>query len=132
MNRERFDLAPSLGLLVLRVGAGLMMLVGHGWGKLAGFGTLSQKFPDPLGITSPVSLALAIFGELVCSALIVLGVYTRLAAVPALATMAVAAGIHHAGDPWADKELAVLFGLVFLVLVIAGGGRYTLDRMWHR
>jgi putative oxidoreductase len=77
-------------------------------------------------------LALAIFGELVCSALIVLGVYTRLAAVPALATMAVAAGIHHAGDPWADKELAVLFGLVFLVLVIAGGGRYTLDRMWHR
>ena len=132
MNRERPDLAASLGLLVLRVGAGAMMLAGHGWGKLMSFGTLSQKFPDPLGLTSPVSLALAIFGELVCSALILLGVYTRLAAIPALATMAVAAGIHHAGDPWADKELAVLYALVFLVLVVAGGGRYALDRLWHR
>jgi putative oxidoreductase len=132
MNRERSELATSLGLLVLRAGAGVMMLAGHGWGKLMSFGTLSQKFPDPLGVTSPVSLALAIFGELVCSVLVVLGVYTRLAAIPPLITMAVAAGIHHAGDPWADKELAVLYALVFLALIVVGGGRYALDRLWHR
>ena len=93
---------------------------------------MAQKFPDPLGVTPPVSLALAVFGEVVCSSLVVVGVYTRLAAIPALVTMAVAAFLVHAGDPWADKEMAVLYGLGFLVLIIAGGGRFALDRLWHR
>jgi putative oxidoreductase len=132
MKREQTEMAMSLGLLVLRVGLGALMLAGHGWGKLVGFTEMAQKFPDPLGVTPPVSLALAVFGEVVCSALVVLGVYTRLAAIPPLATMAVAAILVHAGDPWADKEMAVLYGLGFLALVIAGGGRFALDRLWHR
>ena len=132
MKREQTEFAMSLGLLVLRVGLGALMLAGHGWGKLVGFGEMAQKFPDPLGVTPPVSLALAVFGEVVCSSLVVVGVYTRLAAIPALVTMAVAAFLVHAGDPWADKEMAVLYGLGFLVLIIAGGGRFALDRLWHR
>jgi putative oxidoreductase len=64
--------------------------------------------------------------------LVALGIYTRLAAVPALVTMAVAAVMVHAGDPWSGKEMAVLYGLGFLVLIIAGGGRFALDRLWHR
>jgi putative oxidoreductase len=132
MKREQTEMAMSLGLLVLRVGLGALMVAGHGWGKLVGFTEMAQKFPDPLGVTPPVSLALAVFGEVVCSALVVLGVYTRLAAIPPLATMAVAAILVHAGDPWADKEMAVLYGLGFLALVIAGGGRFALDRLWHR
>lgn len=132
MAREHGETAKSLGLLLLRVGLGALMLGGHGWGKLAGFTELAQKFPDPLGVTPPVSLALAVFAEVACSVLIALGVYTRLAAVPLLVTMAVAAGMVHAGDPWADKEMAVLYGVGFLVLIVAGGGRFTLDRLWRR
>ena len=132
MKREQTEFAMSLGLLVLRVGVGMLMLAGHGWGKLMGFTEMAQKFPDPLGVTPPVSLALAVFGELVCSALVALGIYTRLAAIPPLVTMAVAAFMVHAGDPWADKEMAVVYGLGFLALIIAGGGRFALDRLWHR
>ena len=42
----------SLGLLLLRVGAGGMMLLGHGWAKLAGFADMAEHFPDPLGLGS--------------------------------------------------------------------------------
>jgi putative oxidoreductase len=117
----------SLGLLVLRVGVGAMMLLGHGWAKLAGFGTLSDSFPDPLGIGSTASLVLAITAEALCSLLLILGLGTRFAAIPLLVTMLVAAFVVHGGDPWAKKELALLYAVPFLTLILTGGGSWALD-----
>ena len=57
----------SLFVLSLRVLFGVLLMV-HGIGKIMDFDTLSQTFPDPLGIGSRQSLMLAIFGEAVCSA----------------------------------------------------------------
>ena len=57
----------SVALLLLRIAAGAMMMV-HGWSKLSGYGEMSADFPDPLGVGHATSLALAIFGELVCAA----------------------------------------------------------------
>ena len=55
----------SLFLLILRVFFGLL-LMNHGIQKWSNFQELSAAFPDPLGVGSPLSLGLAIFGELVC------------------------------------------------------------------
>ena len=38
--------STSLGLLALRLGAGITLMFGHGLGKLSSFGTLSAKFAD--------------------------------------------------------------------------------------
>lgn len=123
----------SLGLLVLRVGVGTMMAAGHGWQKLLMFGARSGSFPDPLGVGSQLSLALALFAELLCSIFVILGLGTRLAAIPPLFTMLVAAFVIHADDPWAKKELALLYAVPFLVLLLAGGGSYSLDALlWRR
>jgi putative oxidoreductase len=119
----------AIALLLLRLGAGGMLLAGHGWEKLVSFPDKSAAFPDPLGVGSPLSLSLAVFAEVACSLLVVLGVRTRLAAVPPLVTMLVAAFVVHAGDPWAKKELALLYALPFLTLVIVGGGRYSVDAL---
>lgn len=121
------DTARSIGLLVLRLGVGLMMLVAHGWGKLVGFSDLAEKFPDPLGIGPTTTLVLAIFAEVVCALLIVVGLGTRFAAVPLLVTMLVAAFVVHADDPWARQEFALLYAIPFLTLVFTGGGRFALD-----
>lgn len=43
------------------------LLMSHGIAKWQNFDALSAAFPDPLGVGSGVSLALAIFGEVVCS-----------------------------------------------------------------
>lgn len=116
----------NIGLLILRVVPAVLMLVAHGWGKLAGFAERMDTFPDPIGLGSPVSLSLAIFAEVVCAALLILGIATRLASVPLLITMLVAAFVIHAEDPWAKQEFPLLYAVVFLVLIFTGGGSYGL------
>lgn len=117
----------SLGLLVLRVGFGLSLALAHGWGKLQGFSELASTFPDPLGIGTRWSLVGTIVGELFGPLFVVLGLGTRIAAIPAAFTMAVAAFSIHAGDPFQKKEMALLFLFAFSTLVFTGAGRYSAD-----
>lgn len=122
----------SLALLVLRVAAGGMMLFGHGWTKLARFTEVLSTFPDPLGIGPGFSLFLAVFAEVGCAAAVIGGLFTRIAAVPLVVTMGVAVFLVHAADPWAQKELALLYGAAFATLILAGGGDYSLDTLRRR
>src|SRR6056297_84350 len=69
------DQSSSVGLLILRLFTGGCMLIAHGWGKLTSFGELSSKFPDPIGLGSAPSLALAIFAEVVCAIAVMLGLF---------------------------------------------------------
>lgn len=117
----------DVGLLVLRVATGLGMLGAHGWPKLSRFGELSTRFPDPLGVGSTLSLSLAVFAEVGCAIALVLGLGTRLAAIPLVITMAVAAFVIHADDPWSKKEFALLYLVPCLTLVFTGPGRYAID-----
>lgn len=131
MNQR--ELAADVGLLILRAGSGAAMLFAHGMAKINNFSTLSTKFPDPFAIGSKASLLLAIGSEVICAALLILGLGTRVAAIPLWITMMVAAFLVHAGDPFQKKELALLYALVFLVVGLLGPGRYSLDqRFWPR
>ena len=123
----------DLGLLVLRLGAGGFMLFGHGLGKLTSFSELSSKFPDPFGfLGSELSLGMAVFAEFLCAGLVMLGLVTRLAALPLCATMLTAAFLVHGDDPFAKKELALLYLVVFAFLATSGAGQYSIDAILHR
>lgn len=104
------------------------MLLGHGWPKLSAFAEKAADFPDPFGVGSSLSLTLAIVGEVGGSILLVLGLGTRLGAVPFLVTMMVAVLVIHGDDPWARKELAVTYAVPALALLLAGPGRFSVDR----
>lgn len=119
--------AGSFGLLILRIFAGATMAIAHGWGKLKGFSEMSSQFPDPIGVGSPTALGLAVFAEFFCSIAIVLGLFTRAAAIPLLITMLVAAFMIHGSDPFQKKELALFYGTVFLTLVFTGAGKFSID-----
>ena len=121
-------MSESLALLVLRVGVGLQLAVLHGWGKIEKYSTMKDTFPDPLGIGSPISLALAILGEFVCVIAVGLGLFTRLTAIPVVATMGVAAFVTHASDPWAKKELALMYMFAYLAIMLLGPGNCSIDR----
>ncbi len=118
----------DIGLLVLRIGAGLAMAFGHGWGKLMAFGEKAATFSDPLGIGNELSMAATVSTEFIAALLVVIGLGTRYAAASLVFTMGVAAFIVHGGDPFGKMEKAILFGLVFLALAIAGGGRFSADQ----
>jgi len=135
--RSAFDPGPhgactSFGLILLRVAAGGMMLYAHGWGKLTGFSEMSGKFLDPLGIGSMPSLALAVFAEVFCAALVMIGLGTRVAAIPLLVTMIVAAFLVHGAEPFAKKELALLYGTAVLALVFTGAGKFSADSIFRK
>ena len=117
----------SWGLLVLRVGVGASMMLGHGWGKLSSFGTMSAKFADPYGLGATVSLALAVFAEFFCSLLVVTGTFTRLATIPLIVTMLTAFLLIHGADPFPRKELALMYLVPFVTLFVTGPGRFSVD-----
>jgi putative oxidoreductase len=123
---------PSLGILVLRLAVGGLMLIQHGWSKLADFAEKKESFPDPIGLGSEISLGLAVFAEVGCSVLLIFGLLTRLASIPLLITMAVAVFLVHAADPLSAKELPILYLVTYLTLLIAGPGRYSADALIHR
>ncbi len=117
----------NIGLLIIRVGMGSYMFFGHGMGKLAKFNDLAGQFPDPLGVGNQNSLLLVVFSEVGCAILLALGFLTRLATIPLIITMAVAAFVIHAEDPWNKMEMSVLYLTVFTGLLLTGGGRFSID-----
>ena len=131
LNKTLTTHGPALAALLLRVGFGGFMAINHGWPKLMGFAAHSAKFASFLPLPSPLSLSLTIFGELVCSPLIVVGLWTRAAAVPAFFTMLVAAFGAHRDDITGDGEHALLFALAFAAIALLGPGRWSIDARLH-
>lgn len=124
-NQNLYDIA----ILALRVTVGCFMIT-HGVGKLqmlldSGGG----KFGDPIGLGPTLSLILTVFAELICSFLILMGFATRLAAIPLIITMIVAIFVVHANDPFGNKELPGLYLAIYVVLLVLGSGRFSVDHL---
>src|SRR5690606_14516300 len=80
----------DVSLLIARVGISAMMLV-HGLPKLGKlFSSEPVKFAEVFGMSPELSLILAVFSEVVCSLLILIGLGTRLATIPLIVTMLIA------------------------------------------
>ena len=123
------EINVDLGVLVLRAGAGGMMLWQHGWPKLMNFTERMDTFADPIGLGSTISLALITLAESLCALLVALGLWTRFTTIPLIIGMAVIAFVVKSGDPLGEKELALVYLAAFLGIFLTGSGRYSLDRL---
>ncbi|MGC6366541.1 MAG: DoxX family protein [Candidatus Marinamargulisbacteria bacterium] len=112
-------------LFLLRLCAGGLMLAFHGWPKWQKFDQLLTTFPDPIGLGSAVSLILVIFAEAICSIFIMTGTYVRLACIPPIITMLVAAFIVHANDPISTIELPIMYLVMYIAIFNAGPGKWA-------
>ena len=121
----------SLGLLILRVAAGLLMMT-HGWSKIQNFEGMVQSGFDPVGMGATLSVVMLIGAEFIAALFIVLGLLTRLSAVPLIVAMSVAAFVAHASDPLQVKELSLIYLTIFATLLITGAGKYSLDSLLFR
>ena len=138
-------------LFVLRL-SGLGLALAHGWPKverlLSGQGAPFIEGVANLGFPYPTVFAWAVtLAELVGGFLIALGLLTRVAAGFAAFTMFVAAFLRHklaqqtlaffgvnpvskeVLESWGNPERAALFLLIFIALLLMGGGRFSLDRL---
>ncbi|MFT6230817.1 MAG: putative oxidoreductase [Myxococcota bacterium] len=124
----------ALGLTIIRIGLGGMMMF-HGYPKVLGGDEKWEMLGGAMavvGITAAPVLwgAAAAFTELIGGLFLALGFLTRPMAALLLFTMFVAAGMHLAkGDGVAGASHAIEDGIVFLGLLLAGGGPWAVDRL---
>jgi len=121
------------GLFILRAVVGCFML-SHGiqkWTMLFSV-TGAEGFPDPLGVGANASLALAVFAEVACSGLLIIGLCTRIVVIPLIITMFVAVFVVHAHDGFGKQELGGLYLTIYVLLLITGSGKYSIDHFIHK
>ena len=120
-----------LALAALRIWSGVLLMY-HGGQKL--FVHQEDFFQHVTGtLHLPEFFAwAAIAAEFGGGALLILGLYTRIASVFVLITMCVAVFGTHLYDPWAKKELALWYLVSSLVFFISGGGIYSIDSKLSR
>lgn len=125
-----FDGLPvNLSYALLRVLAGAMMALGHGWEKMPPPGSFIAAV-DKMGFPVPTVFAwLAAIAELAGGAFVAAGLLTRPAALLVTCTMAVAAFLQHAGSGLMQREISLLYGAVFLLFAVMGAGRISVDAL---
>ncbi len=127
LNVNEATTSTDIALLVARIGIAVLMLT-HGIPKMMMlFSVAPVQFPSVMGMSAELSLGLTVFAEVFCSVLLLVGFATRLAAIPPIITMLVAVLLIHAADPLAKQEPALQYLLVYLVLLFAGSGKYSID-----
>ncbi len=126
---------PDLAALVLRLGFGSYMLLGHGMGKFMKLIEGGEiKFASVMGLSPSICLILTVIAEFVACIMIIIGYKTRLAAIPVIITMIVAAFYIHGNDPFfmygadgGSKEPALIYLIGFIAIYLLGSGKYSLD-----
>ena len=133
-NRE--DLV-DLGLLVLRVGIGIIFIF-HGYPKLlGGIETWTQvgSAMSMIGINFAPAFwgFMAAFAETIGGVFIILGLLHRPVALMLTFTMIVAVVMHvTGGDPFGIYSNALKALVIFVALVITGPGKYSIDYRYFR
>jgi putative oxidoreductase len=127
--RRTKDQLNSIGILLLRVGAGGLLFFAHGLPKLQHWSERAPEFANPIGLGPEVSFSLVVFAEVVCALAVTLGVATRVAAAPIVFFLLIGAFVQHGTDPFSDKELALVYAVPFAALTLTGGGRHALDTL---
>ena len=122
----------DVGLVLLRVIPGLLMFFNHGLGKIFSgtdrWNRLGHALTDIIGLESLSVFFgfMASFAESIGALFIVLGFLTRPCSFLLLFTMVVASLKHiNDGD---FSELAFIYALISLVIMIIGSGKYSADR----
>jgi putative oxidoreductase len=119
--------AINIGMLILRVGVGILMIP-HGYAKLQSFAEKKDTFMNLMGIGSTTSLSLAIFAELICSGLLIVGLFTRFAALALFITFCVVVFKAHYLEFFGKGELGSMYLLSYMVLLLVGPGKFSLDK----
>lgn len=117
----------NFALLFFRVAVATELIVVHGLKKIGIGVAVAEVIPNPLGFPEALNSFIAIAANVYLPVLVVLGLFTRLAALPALAVTATGYFIMHGHDSLIERDIPFMFSVALLTIVMLGGGKYSLD-----
>ena len=134
LNFSWLNSCRDAGLLLLRAGLGLMMIM-HGWPKLAGGAARWEQLGAAMTHLG-ISFAPAFWGfmaaasETLGGALLIVGFLFRPAAAMLFCTMVVATTMRYktGGGEFLEWAWPAEMAIVFLSLILIGPGKYSIDR----
>ncbi|HEX6794402.1 MAG TPA: DoxX family protein [Casimicrobiaceae bacterium] len=127
----------DLGRLILRLVVGVLVLL-HGISKISGGVGFILDVVDKAGLPGPFAY-LVYIGEVVAPVLLIIGLWTRAAAIVVVIDMAFAVALVHVGQfftlnqagGWSlELQAMYLFGALSIALL--GAGRYSLGGLYGR
>ena len=127
----------DIGLLIIRVGFGLSMMIFHGFGKLKGGPEIWEKVGSNMGNLGinffPVFWGfMAAFSEFFASFFIIVGFFFKPATALLIITMIVATIMHLSlpegadGAGWSGASHALEYLVVYVALFFTGPGKYKI------
>lgn len=122
----------NASLLIFRIAICLQLMLVHGTKKI-GIGIAEpEKVPNPYHLPEVINQYLAIAANLIFPVLVILGVFTRLAVIPILALTLTGYFVVHLHDSPSVKDIPFMYSLSYLLLLVLGPGRYSLDHLINK
>lgn len=122
----------DLALLAFRVAVSAQLIVVHGLKKLGIGVTQAENVPNPLHLPQAINQIFATSANVIFPLFIIFGVLTRLATLPILAVTLTGYFIVHGNDPLPERDVPFMYSIVFLLILILGPGKYSIDNILHR
>ncbi len=117
----------NLAMLFFRVAVASELLIAHGLKKIGIGVVIAETVPNPLGLPEVLNQAFAIGANIGMPLFIVLGLLTRIAALPILAITLTGYFVVHFNDPILVKDIPFMYSVSFLLIAVTGAGKYSLD-----
>jgi len=114
--------------LAVRVFIGFAML-SHGFPKLQMLIEGKTDFYNFLGMGPQITLVLTVFAEFVCSILLILGLFSRIALGFLIFTMTIAGFVIHLNEPFERQEMSLVYLSIYLMLLVFGVGKFSVDHL---
>lgn len=102
-------------------------MIPHGYDKLINFSKYKGDFMNFLGLGGTISLALTVFAEFFCSIFLVMGLFTRFTVIPLIINMLVIIFMAHNAEIFGDGEHGALFLIGYVVILLCGPGKASVD-----
>ena len=122
----------GLGMLFLRVATSLEIAIVHGFKKIGVGVSAAETIPNPLHLPAAFNNAFAISANIVFPFLVLLGLFTRLAALPTLAVTLTGYFVVHWHDALLLKDTPFIYSVIFLTIFILGPGKYSIDNLIYK
>lgn len=100
--------------------------------KLIGYGNSEITFPPLLFDSSFVSFIFLTTIEISCAIMIALGLWLRFGAFILLMGVVVDIVLLYPAAGWFAVRFQILFGGIYIFLILCGGGKYALDNCFSR